>query len=71
MKIHHVHRLEDSTVLRNFILSQFIYRFYAVAIKIPGDYCFVFIETNKPILKFIRKFKRYIISKETLKQKQG
>lgn len=43
METYHVHGLEESVALRNFILLKLMYRFDVVPIKISGDYCFCFL----------------------------
>ena len=48
------------------ILPKSIYKFKAVSIKIPAGFC---AEIDKPVLKFIWKFKGLRIAKRILKKK--
>ena len=52
-------------IVKMSILPNLSYRFNAIPIKIPASY---FVDTNKPILKFIWKGKRPRISDTVLKE---
>lgn len=69
LETYHAHGLEDSIVLRNFILSKLIYRFNAVPIKNPRVLK-IFIEIDKSILIFIWKFKHIKYPKKSGNRKR-